>query len=286
VTNVVRRIYLNAVAVRPRIIVSAALIAFGAGPVASQDWLAAEAYWRVYQDWRAWTEEGIIDIAMPMNYKRESIVQQATWFDQWNQWSRTHQYNRAAVSGLGVYLNAIEGSVRQVRRALDAPAEAPPLKGVVFYALANPDTAVMGNPHALPSPSDTPVRGIAEFASALTTGRSLNGLISFDADPSRSPIFAETALIPRLAWKDSPQTGHGMGFARRSDGSAFDTANVYLYDSLGQLRRIAKTDGGGFFGAVDLPSDRWTAIVELRTERVVSHPVPVEPGKVSVFLFP
>jgi len=70
VTNIVRRVYLNALAVKPQLRVSAALIAFGGGPANEAAWTSAEAYWRVYQDWRSWTEEGILDIAMPMNYKR------------------------------------------------------------------------------------------------------------------------------------------------------------------------------------------------------------------------
>ena len=73
------RDYLAALAVKPNLKISAALIAFGGGPVCpstatcatdKEIWeksASAEAYWRVYQDWRAWTEEGIIDIAIPMS---------------------------------------------------------------------------------------------------------------------------------------------------------------------------------------------------------------------------
>src|SRR5262245_43483506 len=52
VSNLVRRVYLNSIAVKPNLKLSAALIAFGGGPTTEAAWNSAEAYWRVYQDWR------------------------------------------------------------------------------------------------------------------------------------------------------------------------------------------------------------------------------------------
>jgi uncharacterized lipoprotein YddW (UPF0748 family) len=56
ITNVVRRVYLNALAIKPHLKISAALIAFGGIGSTESAWNSAEAFWRVYQDWRAWTE--------------------------------------------------------------------------------------------------------------------------------------------------------------------------------------------------------------------------------------
>jgi hypothetical protein len=53
-----------------------------------------------------------------MNYKREHTPSEVTMFDQWIEWARTHQYRRAAMIGLGSYLNSVEGTLRQARRAL------------------------------------------------------------------------------------------------------------------------------------------------------------------------
>ncbi len=273
VTNLVRRVYLNAIAIRPRLVVSAALITFGSGPTTEDAWRSAEAYWRVYQDWRAWLEEGIIDLAIPMNYKRENVAQQAAWFDQWNEWTRTHLYGRAALSGLGVYLNSIEGSLRQVRRSLMAS-----LPGVVFYAMANPDAAVAGNPHALPPGSDTPVRGFAEFAAALTEGK-------YESPEMRPPVFAEDAVLPRLPWKAAPTTGHLMGHAR-SGGEPLDSAAAYIYNSEGRIERAVRADGGGFFGAVDLPPGEYAVIVVHRDRGWVSNVLTVEAGRVAEAVFP
>jgi uncharacterized lipoprotein YddW (UPF0748 family) len=256
VTNVVRRIYLNALAIRPSLTVSAALIVYGGGPASTAAWRNSEAYWRVFQDWRAWLEEGIIDIAIPMNYKREHIPQQAAWFDQWNEWTRAHQYNRASFIGLGVYLNGIEGSIKQIRRTLAAT----PL-GVNLYALANPDAAV----------DATPARGFAEFAAALTT--------QTPYDPNPEPIFAEEANVPTLPWKTNPTTGHLMG-------TATDTAAIYVYDTAGALVRTTTADGGGFFGVIDLPPGEYTLITERGANRRISTPALVTAGNVATVDFP
>ncbi|MBI4889730.1 MAG: family 10 glycosylhydrolase, partial [Acidobacteria bacterium] len=282
VTGVVRRIYLNAVAMRPNLVVSAALIAYGGGPTTEAAWGSAEAYWRVYQDWRAWLEEGILDIAIPMNYKRESVAQQAGWYDQWTEWTRTHQYGRGAMMGLGIYLNSIEGTLRQTRRAVEAEG----LIGVNFYAMANPDAAVAANPHSVPAGADTPVRGFGEFASGLVTGKSVDGSAAYE-DLAAQPVavFAEEAKPPRLAWKVSPKAGHLMGYARRADGMPLDSADVYVFDARGQQVRTTRADGNGFFGVADLEPGEYAVIADLRGEHQVSLTVTVTAGRVSEIQF-
>ena len=147
VTNFVRQIYLNAVAEKPNLKISASLIAFGGIGSAESSWNSAEAYWRVYQDWRAWTEEGILDMAMPMAYKREHNTE-ALQYDQWNAWLRAHLYNRAGILGQGGLSNAIEGNLRQARRTL-LPAGGTNLSGISFYSMATSNVAVTANPFAI-----------------------------------------------------------------------------------------------------------------------------------------
>ncbi|HEV2766013.1 MAG TPA: family 10 glycosylhydrolase, partial [Pyrinomonadaceae bacterium] len=140
VSNLVRRVYLNAVAVKPQIKISAALIAFGGGPVTEPQWNSAEAFWRVYQDWRAWTQEGIIDIAIPMVYKAEHTASVRPQYDQWDAWLRTHLYDRAGLMGQGAANNAIEGTLRQTRRTL-TPAAGTNLSGIIFFSMATSNIA-------------------------------------------------------------------------------------------------------------------------------------------------
>ncbi len=253
VTNLVRRVYLNAVAVRPDLKVSAALIAYGAGPVAETAWNSAEAYWRVFQDWRAWSEEGILDIAIPMNYKREHVTTEAAMFDQWNEWTKNHQYRRAAMIGLGVYLNSVEGTVRQTRRSLAASQLGRSAIGVNFYSMANTNAAVASNPWSLPvALANTPLRLFADFALGLTTGKTADGAI-VDDNPAAGAVFAAPAVTPVLPWKVAPRNGHLMGFARGPDGQPLDTVLVTIQNLDTLAFQTAVTDGGGFYGAVDLP---------------------------------
>jgi uncharacterized lipoprotein YddW (UPF0748 family) len=241
VTNLVRRIYLNALAVRPDLKVSAALIAFGSGPTTEASWTSSEAYWRVYQDWRAWMEEGILDVAIPMVYKRDHVAAEKTMFDQWLTWTKNHQYNRAALIGLGVYLNAIDGTVAQATRSL------PGTLGVTFYSMANPATD----------------SSFAGFATALT-----------------GSLFADRALVPVLPWKAVPRKGHLMGGAPALDtapvvihNAATGAARTVVTDCGGFFGAVdlepgtyevrASGNGMSYAGRVRVEAGR-VAIVDLR----------------------
>jgi uncharacterized lipoprotein YddW (UPF0748 family) len=280
VTNFVRRLYLGAVALKPHIKISAALIVFGGGPTTEAEWNNAEAYWRVYQDWRAWTEEGILDLAMPMDYKREHSPSQATQVDQWAEWLKNHQYNRGGLIGQGAFLNSIEGTLRQVRRALaPSPTTGQTALGVTFFSMATSNALVNANPLSLPPGQNTPLRSFAEFASGLTTGRSVNDT-TFYEDPGANPtaVFAQLAEIPTLPWKAAPTKGHIMGFARGVDRAPLDTAAVAIRSLASPDTRTVSTDGGGFYGGVDLPPGPYrtetTTTTGARLFSCITHVIP------------
>src|SRR5262249_4989317 len=172
--------YLNAIAIKPHLKMSASLIVFGGGPTTEPGWNSAEPYWRVYQDWRAWAQKGILDIALPMNFKREHSTTQGPPFQRRNEWAKNHQYNRAVVIGNGVFLNAVEGSLRQTRRALAPSSAGNSALGVSFFSMATSNVAVTGNPFSIPSGQNTPARSFAEFASGLTTGKSVDGATPYE----------------------------------------------------------------------------------------------------------
>jgi uncharacterized lipoprotein YddW (UPF0748 family) len=279
VTNIVRRVYLNAIAAKPQLKISAALIAFGGGPTTEAAWTSAEAYWRVYQDWRAWTEEGILDITIPMNYKREHTPSNVPLFDTWNEWIKNHQYNRMSLIGLGVYLNSIEGTLRQTRRSLAPSSTGQSVKGVVFYSIANTNEAVMANPFSIPSGQNTIRRPFAEFASGLTTGKSVDGLTLYeDQTANPTPVFAQPATVPVLPWKSAPTKGHVKGFARRADNTPLDTATVTIKNLNTNTERTTETDGGGFFGAVDLTLGQYFIKAVLNNETLYSCVAEVTAG--------
>jgi uncharacterized lipoprotein YddW (UPF0748 family) len=265
VTNVVRRVYLNALAIKPNLKVSAALIAFGGIGSTEASWNSAEAYWRVYQDWRAWTEEGIIDIAVPMVYKAEHTATVRPQYDQWENWLKGHLYNRAGMMGQGAANNAIEGTLRQTRRTLAPASGSTSLSGIIYFSMATSNIAVTNNPFAVSStnPSvnttaNTPARNFAEFASGLTTGKSVSGT-AFYEPAGMTPIFSENAFIPTFPWKAAPTLGHVKGEAKDADSNPLDTKPVEIKNLDTQATRNVTTDGGGFFGAVDLTPGSYQA---------------------------
>ncbi|MEO5895404.1 MAG: family 10 glycosylhydrolase, partial [Vicinamibacterales bacterium] len=269
VSNFVRRLYLTATAAKPRIKISAALIAFWTGPVGSGGWERTEASYRVFQDWQAWAQEGTLDILSPMIYKREHSVVEQVQFDDWLTFTKTlaQTTGRHALPGLGAYLNGVEGTLRQSRRALGrAPFATAPSDGVIFYALGNmaPGTltgnstsaAVADNPFSYPAPGvSTPKRTNADFFSAVTTSANTTGTVGFE-DPGNGPLFTAPVPAPDMPWKSRPTQGHMMGFARLEDGTPLDGGTVTITALSSGATRTVKTDGGGFYGAVGLePGD-------------------------------
>jgi uncharacterized lipoprotein YddW (UPF0748 family) len=291
VTDLVRRLYLGALAYRPGLKVSAALIAFGAGPTTEAAWPAAEAFWRVYQDWRAWIEEGLVDLAIPMVYKTEHTAAGEAAFDQWSQWTNLHQYGRAAFIGQGASINAIEGTLRQTRRALAPSPNGHSALGVVFFSMANSNTAVASNPHSIPAGQSTPRRSLAEFASGLVTGKSVDGTVLYE-DPASNPtpIFAAPAIVPELAWKTNPQVGHLLGIVGDEAGQPVDGGEVTISQvggdpasAPGRTSVTTHTDGGGRYGGVDLAPGSYQVTVTPRGQAPYTAPdtVRVTPGQVA-----
>ena len=135
-TALVRGIYLGALAIKPQVKISAAVIPWGDGPRADADWQRTAAYTSVFQDWRGWLEEGIVDQVMPMNYFRDSAGSQAAWFDRWVAWQRDHAYGRQVIPGVALYLNDPAESVSQIKRALAAGPGDTRATGVALYSYA------------------------------------------------------------------------------------------------------------------------------------------------------
>jgi len=133
VTQLVRRIYTEAKAIKPNVAVTAAVVTWGQGPLTADDWQSQPPYASVLQDWRGWLQQGIVDYLLPMDYYREDS-EQATWFDTWTQWQVTYAGRRNVVLGLGSYLNSDDGVLAQLTRARALGA-----LGVALYSYAVPD---------------------------------------------------------------------------------------------------------------------------------------------------
>src|SRR4030095_5348174 len=138
VTALVRKVYLNSWALKPRVRISAALIAYGNPPadLSLASWQAKESYGRVLQDWRGWMEEGILDLACPMVYRNESTT---PGFGGWANFTKDRQYNRAAAIGMGWYLNSIGNTISQIKQARMASAGGNSAVGIVGYSYGVPN---------------------------------------------------------------------------------------------------------------------------------------------------
>lgn len=224
VTALVRKVYLNAWAVKPNVRISAALIAYSNPPanLNLSTWQSTEPYGRTLQDWRGWMEEGILDLACPMLYRNESTT---PGFAGWADFTKDRQYNRAAAIGMGWYLNTISNTTTQIGLARAASSNGNTPVGVVGYSYGVPNN---------------------ESVSQSSTWAQLV------AGP-----FASTVTVPTMPWKTNAAKGHVMGYVL-SGATAFDGVTVTL---TGPVTRTFTTDATGFFGSVDLPVGTYTITV-------------------------
>ncbi len=230
--TLIRRLYLQILASKPRVRLSVAAIAFSNAPTSESAWQLTDAYSSVFQDWRGWLEEGILDIAMPMNYDPDSNPSRAARFDGWTEWEKNHRYGRQIVIGAAAYLNDIGSSIRQARRALSPSSQGILPDGLIFYSYATTNNTQQ--------PNGNFYRALAEPS-------------SYDPDPI--PVFAGRVGTPEAQWKTSPTRGNLMGTVTKRDGTRADGAALEIAALRGPARIVVRrisADGNGFFGAVEL----------------------------------
>ena len=224
VTQLVRRIYASTVALKPWCKVTAATITWGNGPTSESAWTSTSAYSAVFQDWRAWTEEGILDIAIPMCYYNHASSTHRTYFNNWITWTKNHRYNRSVAIGLGAYLNTLSNTLTQIGLVRTPTSQGGYSDGIVFYSYAAPNVDSSGNIQWY-NPS-----AYSTFGSYL----------------------GQWVPAPALPWKANPTTGTVLGVAlRASDLTPVDRGTVSLFRT--GFSRSVFTDGNGAFAFVDVP---------------------------------
>lgn len=245
VTNAVRKIYLNVIAINPNIKISADTITWAPGPNRPSPsdpnphatWKAnferqTSAFNSVYQDWRSWMEEGILDISLPMNYFRECT--HPADYDKWSDFTKENQFNRQGMIGPGTYLNSLDGALDQLARTrLPSQPNGITGAGQAVYVYAAPYASACGG-NLVYDPDG--------MCTALSSGT-----------PSRpTPLYPTYVPVPELPRLTNGK-GHLMGTITRSGSPApgwIDGATITL---TGPVTRTARTDGTGFYGFVDLP---------------------------------
>jgi uncharacterized lipoprotein YddW (UPF0748 family) len=117
---------------RPQALLSAAVIAQGAGPGGTAGGFAGtRAYADYAQDWAGWVSDGLLDLAVPMMYMRESVTEHAQWYRQWLAFAAeldARPSGAAVAVGVGGWLNTVAGGLAQAREALPRTA------GVVVFS--------------------------------------------------------------------------------------------------------------------------------------------------------
>jgi hypothetical protein len=242
-----RRIYIEAKAINPRIKVSAAAVAWGKPPDDTRDFLESVAGQAVFQDWHGWLQEGIIDLVVPMNYARESDPTTKVWFDGWIRWEKAHKHGRQLAIGLGNFLNRPEATIAQMERVRQTENQLA-AEGLALYSYATPAAA------AAQSRASAPI-------AAPATHDLLEYLVR---GPGSAPgPFRNAVPIPIMDWVESPQKGSLAGIARGQDGKPADGATVVLRIAgagpFSEMQR-STSDGTGYFGFANLapgPYEVW-----------------------------
>ena len=97
----------------PRAIaLSAAVIAWGAGPGELGGFAATRTAQEALQDWPGWVEDGLVDAVLPMVYLRDHVPGQAAWFADWLRFQAALAATADPwiVPGVGGWLNTPDAS--------------------------------------------------------------------------------------------------------------------------------------------------------------------------------
>ena len=255
VTSLVRKVYTNAVAVRPGVIVSAALISWGDGPRAEEDWAKSSAYSAVYQDWNAWLQEGILDLACPMTYFRAE--RHRTFQENWAEWIKEHQFGRAATVAVGTWLNPIADNLEMIRINQAPSKSGKSAAGTLLYSYRGTN--------AIPGPAGGP------------PGTDAYNEAAYDA---YGQALGEPVPFPELPWKAKPTRGHVKGSVLAGTGLAWaDGAEVRIEGN--GVQRTQTAGGTGFYAFADLAPGAYTVTAAYQGETSAPRPVEVAAGKVA-----
>jgi uncharacterized lipoprotein YddW (UPF0748 family) len=279
VTACVRKVYLNTIAVKPTFKLSGDMIPWGNGPAkpsrTDPNWLAtwktnfeasSSAFNSVYQDWRGWMEEGIVDLAIPMNYNQRCTTE--TYFENWMDFEKDIQYkkapdgtiylNRQLLVGPGTYLNTKEDAIYQMKITRNPSLYRGKYSaGQSMYVYANPFAETCGGA-LVPDP--------AAMSAALTS------LVVDGTDGQ--PMYPDKADLPVITRLTNGK-GHIKGTVTDPNISSpawVDGATVTLGTS---PARTMKTDGTGFYGFVDVPPGTYSITVSAKN-------LPTQTGTVVV----
>lgn len=234
VTNLVRRVAVEARAINPKIKISAALIPWGQPPDDEQNFADAAPMQRIFQNWHQWLKDGLIDLGVPMNYASETDARVRGWFDGWMQWEKRHAHGRQLAVGLGAYRNTRADTLKQISRA--RREDEGRVAGVSFFSYAVPVLPAVVKPGT-------------DLPAVAVTG---SDRLAFLADgASGAPgAFARPAPVPAMPWIARPEHGMVAGTIRGAAANDIDGIPVRIkhrrWWPFSNVTWVA-TDGNGYF---------------------------------------
>ena len=266
VTQLMRRISIEARAIKPRIKVSAATIAWGLPPTSLADFGNVAPMQRVFQDWQGWLAEGLLDLAVPMNYAREHDDRVRGWFNGWIAWEKRHKAGRQLAVGIGGYLSAPEGVLAQVSR-VRAPDGRNRADGVSFFSYYQPSMA--------PATAAAPRASVPAGSTPPPPPAAPDRLDYLIRGAGTAPAaFTGPVPVPPMPWIERPTHGFFAGSVTDSAGTALEGRTIRIRRT-GWFRRTRKTasDANGWFGMTKLSPGKYDVRLEdargrARPERV------------------
>ncbi|MEX2273932.1 MAG: family 10 glycosylhydrolase [Vicinamibacterales bacterium] len=267
VTNLVRRVAIEAKAINPRIKISAALIPWGQPPAGETDFDDVAPMQRIFQNWHQWLHDGLLDLGIPMNYATETDARVRGWFDGWIRWEKQHGHGRHLAVGLGAYRNTPAHTLAQIARA--RTAENGRITGVSFFSYAVPSPLPARQPGVNPSPVIAPSERLAFLAEGV------------DGVPA---AFPRPAPVPPMPWIENPEHGWIAGTVSGTSPGTVDDVAIKItrkrFWPFGNSRYV-RTDGNGFFGLAKLKPGRYTVATQSGAGVRRKQDVRVEAGKVT-----
>ena len=122
VTDFIRWANADLLEIKPSLIISAAVFAN-----------RTDAFSFRFQDWSAWSQEGLLDVFMPMNYSADNATFNSRVDDAFS-----HQGIRRCYMGQGAYLNTKENTLTQLQYVRSKP-----LSGSLVYSYRTPNSGTV-----------------------------------------------------------------------------------------------------------------------------------------------
>ena len=216
ITAMVKKLYANAIAIKPNIEISICAIPWG---YTTTDFYTSSAYNSVFQDWKLFMEGHFLDYLSPMIYDPDATASRAARYRNWNLSCMNWSGGRHVYVLQGSYLNSITETYNQLYYSRNTAH----LQGLQIYRYGYATNA--GGSEDL------------QLYAYLTT-----------------TLFPDYVATPAMPWKTSPTTGIFKGTVIYGTASV-DNILVTLYSGTTVYGRTT-TDATGFYAFFDIATSR------------------------------